>query len=330
MKLVNFRSPVDDAPMMGVVLDDDRILPIREVFVAENGRDESFLRDTLAFVQHLAVAKPAIEALLDRLPPDKLQTKCLLRSELQLLPSVLRPLSLRDTIGFEQHVVNCVNQYLREKSSFLGAINSLSLRLRRKPIGGIPTDIKSLPYHYFANLNSIVGDGAIVTMPAGETHMDFELELGVVIGKKGKNIAVDDAHSYIAGYTIFNDYSARDIQFDYTKCRIGPGKGKSFDGGNVLGPYFVTADEVDDVYSLGMRAWVNGEQWTDSSMSSMTLRFDRMISILSRDETLYPGDIIGSGTTPNGSGMELGRYLRSGDVVELEIDGLGRQTTQLA
>ena len=316
--------------LLGVVYNTDYVLPIRSLYLAERGVDEPSLVDTLSFIQDQDAARDKIDALLEVSSVDALQEAAMLLDDVQLLPSILRPLSIRDCLGFVDHLTNSIHAMLKDISPILGALNTLSMKLRGKPLFGVPSDINEIPYHYFSNLNNIVGDGAIVTIPEGESQMDYELELGVVIGKQGKNIPKQEAHSYIAGYTIFNDFSARKIQFNFQKGRIGPGKGKSFDGGNALGPYYVTADEIDNVYALGMRAWVNGEQWTASSMDKMSMRFDVMINALSQDETLYPGDIIGSGTTPTGCGLERGRYLKPGDVVELEIDGLGRLTNTMA
>jgi 2-keto-4-pentenoate hydratase/2-oxohepta-3-ene-1,7-dioic acid hydratase in catechol pathway len=330
MKLLNFTHP-DFGPeeLMGVVYNDEYALPIRSIFIEVTGKDEPFLNDTLSFVKDQENAQKQIEAVLESISDDKLQSKVIALSEVTFLPSI-RPIAIRDTIGFKDHIANCVNNYVKNKSKLLHLFNQLSLKLRGRPITGVPKEILVTPFFYFANINSVAGSGCTVEIPDDETSMDFELELGAVIGKKGKNISQLDAHDYIAGYTIFNDLSARDTQLSYMKGNIGPGKGKSFDNGNVLGPFYVTADEIADLYNLGMRAWINGKQHTDNSMATMSLRFDAIINKLSQKETLYPGEIIGSGTVPWGSTMEHGSPLESGDLVELEIDHLGRQSVSIA
>ena len=153
--------------------------------------------------------------------------------------------------------------------------------------------------------------------------MDFELELACVIGRRGKDIAKGAAPAHIFGYTVFNDFSARDAQGIEMEGRLGPAKGKDFDGANVLGPCIVTADEIGDPYALRMQARVNGETWCDASSSTMHWKFDDLVAHISQGETLHPGEIIGSGTVGGGCGLEHARFLSSGDLVELEIEKIG-------
>src|SRR5690606_24497284 len=147
---------------------------------------------------------------------------------------------------------------------------------------------------------------------------DFELELAMVIGRRGKNIRKADAARHIFGYTIWNDWSARDQQMREAPLGMGPSKGKDFDGGNTLGPYLVTSDELD-VSNLRMTAKINGEVWTDSTSAGRQFSFEDLIVHVSQSETIYPGELWGSGTTTNGSGLEQDRWLKPGDVVEFEI-----------
>jgi 2-keto-4-pentenoate hydratase/2-oxohepta-3-ene-1,7-dioic acid hydratase in catechol pathway len=153
--------------------------------------------------------------------------------------------------------------------------------------------------------------------------MDFECEVGIIIGRKGKDIPVEKAGDHIFGYLIFNDMSARDAQFREMKARLGPAKGKDFDTGNVMGPWLVTADEIADPYNLTMISRVNGEEWGRGSTGAMHHRFEDLIAHVSRAETIYPGEFLGSGTVGDGCGLEHGRFLSPNDVVELEVTGLG-------
>ena len=153
--------------------------------------------------------------------------------------------------------------------------------------------------------------------------IDYELELACVIGAGGRDISREDAASHIFGFTIFNDASARDAQMAEMAGQVGPAKGKDFDTGNVFGPWIVTREELGDPYSLEMVARVNGEEWSRGSSASMHHRFEDLIAFVSRAETLHPGEILGSGTVGSGCGLEQGRFLSSGDVVELEIEGIG-------
>jgi len=144
----------------------------------------------------------------------------------------------------------------------------------------------------------------------------------MVIGRRGKDIPVEEAHRYIAGFTIFNDFSARDQQMREAPIGMGPSKGKDFDTGNAIGPYLVTPDELD-VTNLRMVARVNGEVWSEGSSRGMHFSFAQLIAHVSQSETIYPGELWGSGTVTNGCGLELGRSLQPGDVVELEVEGIG-------
>jgi 2-keto-4-pentenoate hydratase/2-oxohepta-3-ene-1,7-dioic acid hydratase in catechol pathway len=187
----------------------------------------------------------------------------------------------------------------------------------------IPSVWYEQPIYYKANRFSVVGPDADVCWPAYSQIMDYELELACVIGREGVDIPREEASRYIFGFTIFNDASARDAQMREMAGQLGPAKGKDFDTGNVFGPWVVTADEIGDPYNLTMVARVNGEEWSRGYSSTMHHRFEDMIAFISQSETLHPGEIIGSGTVGHGCGLELGRFLQAGDVVELEIERIG-------
>ena len=188
---------------------------------------------------------------------------------------------------------------------------------------GIPPIYKAQPVYYLTNRFSVAGPDAIVRWPRYSALMDFELEFGIVLGKAGRDVPVDRAREYIFGYVIYNDFSARDTQHTEMAGLMGPAKGKSFDGGNVLGPWLVTADEIADPYKLAMSVRVNGETWASGTSADMLFTFEELIAYVSRDETIHAGEFFGSGTMGNGCGLELDRYLKHGDAVELEVEGLG-------
>ena len=179
-----------------------------------------------------------------------------------------------------------------------------------------------MPAYYKGDPDTVSGPDDVIEWPKYCEKFDFELELAVVIGRRGKNIGKADAKRYIAGYTIWNDWSARDQQMREGPLGMGPSKGKDFDTGNTIGPYLVTADELD-VGNLRMTAKINGETWTDSTSAGRQFSFEDLIVHVSQSETIYPGELWGSGTTTGGSGLELDRWLRPGDVVEFEIEGIG-------
>jgi 2-keto-4-pentenoate hydratase/2-oxohepta-3-ene-1,7-dioic acid hydratase in catechol pathway len=241
----------------------------------------------------------------------------------RLLAPVPRPGSIRDAMTFEEHVINStraigLGPYARVDrvvEHVLGRRFSIAHRANR-------TFYRQPPY-YKSNPRSVVGPDAEVRIPRYSERFDYELEWGIVIGRQGVDIPRERAREHIAGYTIFNDFSARDAQKREMGGRLGPAKGKDFDTGNAIGPWLVTPDELPDPYALTMVARVNGAEWSRGSTAAMHWRFEDLIAHISAAETLYPGDFIGSGTVGRGCGLEHGAYLRSGDVIELEVEGIG-------
>jgi 2-keto-4-pentenoate hydratase/2-oxohepta-3-ene-1,7-dioic acid hydratase in catechol pathway len=179
------------------------------------------------------------------------------------------------------------------------------------------------PIFYHPNRLAVCGPEADIPWPAYSEVMDFELEFGCYIGKPGKDIPRARAREHIFGYTIFNDFSARDEQAREMPGQLGPGKGKDFDRSNAMGPCLVTSDEMPDPYRLEMRVRVNGEEWGRGSSADMHWKFEDCIAHASRGETLHTGEFFGSGTVGGGCGLEQGRFLSHGDVVELEVEGIG-------
>ncbi|GAA6185267.1 MULTISPECIES: fumarylacetoacetate hydrolase family protein [Alteromonadaceae] len=229
-----------------------------------------------------------------------------LMSQVTLLAPVLRPNSIRDTISFETHAKNF------EKRT-------------GKPI---PELWYQQPLYYKGNTSTVCGNNSIIPWPKYTKKLDFELEFGIYIGKTGRNISAEDAASYIAGYTIFNDISARDVLQQEITMLLGPAKGKDMDMGNVMGPCLVTPDEIDPA-NLKMEARINGETWSSGNTSDMYWSFAQIIEHVSKSETLYPGDFIGSGTIAFGCGDELERWIEPGDNIELEVEGIGILRSQV-
>jgi 2-keto-4-pentenoate hydratase/2-oxohepta-3-ene-1,7-dioic acid hydratase in catechol pathway len=161
-----------------------------------------------------------------------------------------------------------------------------------------------------------------IAWPSYTEKLDFEFEIGAVIQKVGRNIRAEDADAYIAGFTIYNDFSARDIQADEGKIGAGVGKSKDFDQGNVLGPCIVTADEIDPA-NIEMVLRVDGEEWSRGSTAGMKFSWGQIIENASRDETIYPGDVFASGTMDRGCSLELERWIAPGAVIEMEARGIG-------
>ena len=231
------------------------------------------------------------------------------RSSVRLLAPI-RPLTLRDGYAFEQHVKTANANRGRD----------------------VPEEWYKFPIFYFSNPNSIFGPDDIIPYPSYTQAMDYELEIAVVIGKEGMDIKPEDAPDHIFGFTIFNDWSARDVQREEMKVGLGPAKGKDF--ASSLGPTVVTLDALNDraterpsVYDLTMIARVNGKELSRGNFKDIYWSFGDLIARASQSVMLYPGDVIGSGTLGTGCLLELtkgeGPWLQGGDVVELEIERIG-------
>lgn len=233
------------------------------------------------------------------------------------------PPQIRDCSCFEQHLRNCYEVArrfkVRNEADPQAAYEAADRSEEDRVLG---TFLKQ-PIYYKGNRFSVVGPGTDVVWPAYTRALDFELEFACYIGRRTKDVAAADAGDCIFGYSIYNDFSARDAQLRESGGGLGPAKGKDFDTGNVLGPCLVTADEIPDPYALAMIARVNGEEWGRGSTRDMHWTFPDVIAHISQSETLYPGEILGSGTVGTGCGMEQMRYLKPGDVVELEIERIG-------
>jgi 2-keto-4-pentenoate hydratase/2-oxohepta-3-ene-1,7-dioic acid hydratase in catechol pathway len=223
-------------------------------------------------------------------------------AEVTLCAPLPVPPSLRDFLAFEQHT----------KSGF---------DRRGQPM---PEAWYRMPVYYKGNPKTFIAPNTVVPWPAYTKKLDFELEWACIIGKTGINISAAKAQPYIFGYSILNDFSARDIQGEEMTCRLGPAKGKDF--ATAMGPWIVTADEIPDPGALRMQAFVNGERWSDGLTGSAQWTWAQKIAHVSMAETLYPGDVFGSGTVGGGCGLELDRWIQPGDSITLTVDGLGELT----
>lgn len=230
----------------------------------------------------------------------------------ELLAPIPRPPSVRDFMAFENH--------FRDTREGLG--------LQVEPL------FYEQPSFYFTNPVAIIGPDEDVPLAPGTTEYDYELEVAAVIGRRGANLTVDDAQSHIAGYTIFCDWSARDLQAKDTVFGTGPGKGK--DTATSLGPYLVTPDELEPFrtergFDLSMTADVNGVRYTSGNWQTIYWSMAEMLVVASRGTELRPGDVVATGTVGTGCIMELGAvhghdhypWLVAGDEVRMSVDQLG-------
>ena len=244
-------------------------------------------------------------------------------SEVKLTAPIQPPIQIRDFLCFETHLRQAFPAARKLRAQAFDDPVAAEAEMERKGILSIPEAFYEQPIYYKANRFSAVGHDEDVIWPAFSNVMDFELELGFYIGRKTKDVKATDALEHIFGYTVFNDFTARDAQTAEMGGQLGPAKGKDFDTANAMGPWLVTADEFGDPYNKTMICRVNGEEWGRGSTSTAHWKFEDVLVHVSASETLYPGEFIGSGTVGNGCGLEHMRFLSPGDVVELEIEGIG-------
>jgi 2-keto-4-pentenoate hydratase/2-oxohepta-3-ene-1,7-dioic acid hydratase in catechol pathway len=234
----------------------------------------------------------------------------------------LKPPSVRDFVAFEQHVEGMV-------------------MVEGGPDAKVWDAWYEAPAFYFSNPNALFGTGDEIQVPPRCRLFDYELEVAAIIGKPGRDLTVDDAREHIAGYAIFNDWSGRDLQGFDRKAGMGWAKGKDF--ASTLGPWIVTADELEGHrdasgrLDLTMTVWLNGEQTGQDTLASTAWSFEQMLVYASRGAWLVPGDVIGSGTCGGGclgelwgrSGTREPAPLSPGDEVTMEVEGIGRITNRI-
>jgi 2-keto-4-pentenoate hydratase/2-oxohepta-3-ene-1,7-dioic acid hydratase in catechol pathway len=311
VKLVTFTHAEAAAPHVGaVVADGNEVLDL----TAASGEDPAF-SSMRALIEAGPGALARAHELLDDAPRRDL-------ASVRLLAPVPRPAQMRDALCFEEHLKNAIARGVDVELANAEDPEAKRAELIAQGRATVPEVWYRQPIYYKANRFAVTGPDTDVTWPSYAEYLDYELEFGCWIGKQGRDIAAEDARGHIFGYCIFNDFSARDAQFTEMAGRLGPAKGKDFDGANAMGPWLVTADEIEP-YELTMVARVNGEEWSRGSSATMHWRFEQVIAHISQSETLYPGEFIGSGTVGTGCGLELGRRLSPGDEVELEVEGLG-------
>jgi fumarylacetoacetate (FAA) hydrolase len=322
MKLVSFIDPETAIERFGALLDnsvvdlgiasaaylslvapdqqyDPRMLSSALGYLHGGDTAERFVRDVLQWAEHHRDEAEVHRSLADT----------------ELLAPVPHPTSMRDGYAFRQHV---------------------EAARRNRGVEMIP-EFDDFPIFYFTNHNAVTGPGEVEVMELHLNKLDFELECAIVIGREGKNISASEADEYVAGYMVMNDWSARALQMDEMKLNLGPAKGKDF--ATSIGPYLVTRDELasrriagehGERYDLTMTTRVNGTEVSRGNLKDMSWTFAQIIERASYGVTLYPGDVIGSGTVGTGCFLELNGskitdnwWLKDGDTVECEIDMLG-------
>ncbi len=319
MKFVTYKTQNINENRFGYLVDDNIIdIQYASTFLNESNGEQKYLSIPPSLKKSLANWKdvfPMLQGLKKEM--DTFDTKilnkdtiCTHMDEVQMLPPVTHPPSFRDFYAFEQHV-----------------------RAARKLRGlEMHPDWFRLPIFYFSNPNALYGHGDEIPYPNYTNELDYELEFAVIIGNGGRNIKKEDAENLIAGYTICNDWSARDLQREEMPLSLGPAKGKDF--ATSFGPYMVTPDELENDWDengklhLKMTCHVNGKLISEGNTNDLYHPFTTMIERASMNTNLVAGDYLGSGTVGTGCILELrpentGGWIKKGDVVSMEVEKLG-------
>lgn len=233
------------------------------------------------------------------------------------------PVRLRDCSLFIEHLQPAFRGLARKLAAEADDPEAEYERLIATGRFDMPPVFAENVIYYTADHTAVSGPGDLIVAPSETRQLDYELEFAAVIGRTGKNVSAQDAGDYIFGYTIFNDWSCRDLQNVAMSSQLGPSRGKDFDGSNTLGPCIVTADEIGSPYGLEMSARVNGEQWSHGSSATMHHTFEDAIAHFSLNRTIHAGEVLGTGTVLSGSPVEIGKQLKDGDEVELDVAGIG-------
>lgn len=297
MKVVTFETA--ESPRVGLILEDGRVLDLQAAAQALGGQvelgDPSVFTDTISLFgagrAGLDDARRVLDGAMSALDSEQLQAAVMVAP--RLLAPVPRPPRVRDYLTSVQHA------------------KKLNMPVQA---------LEQMPVCYQGNHLDVLGPDAEIPWPAYTDQLDYELEPAFVVGAAGRDVPVAEALSHIVGVTLFNDVSARDIQALEMSSLVGPSKGKHF--ANVVGPCVATLDEVEiDAWQLESR--VNGEVWGAPKHWSADYGIAEVLSWASWQQDLFPGEVIALGTVGQGCGVEIGRWIQPGDVIELEMAGVG-------
>ncbi len=313
MKLVTFevQTPVGPFERVGVWRADDAIIDANFVVadqLRQTGRYENPYQEAahlapaemLAFIGNGERGLDAVRAAMAGVAPEGEQRGArgerlaYRRDEVRLRAPLPRPRRIHDFMVVEEHVRNYFSD--------------------------VPPEWYNMPACYKGNPDAVIGPDEPVYWPRYTQRLDYELELCAVVGRSGKDIPASAAKDFIYGYSIFNDFSARDIQTREMTIGLGPFKGKDY--ANAIGPCIATADEFNATEAQ-MTLRVNGEVWSSGTIGRMRFSFEEIVAYLSNEEEIFPGDILGSGTVGRGCGAEIDRWIKAGDLVEAEVEGIG-------
>ena len=318
MKLATFKSGGQEK--IGIVHTGDTLLFDLAAAANRSGSANAAFASMLTLIDAGDAALEQAAKMFEKLGKD--ESLSIKTETAEILAPVPEPRQMRDGMSFPLHILQAPRGQLKLAARARNDMAELA-RIEAEPLGELPEVYRKQPIYYITNRFSVRGTNTTVKWPRYSQVMDYELEFGIITRNKGANISAAKAKDHIFGYTIFNDFSARDAQRIEMEGRLGPAKGKSFDGGNVMGPWIVTPDEIGDPYKLKMEARVNGKMRSQGVTEGMLFSFEEIVAHITKDETLMPGEFIGSGTVGNGCGLELGWYLEHGDTIELKVEKIG-------
>ncbi len=316
MKIVNFEvnSPIGPIRRLGI-LEGDRIIDANlcwQTYFKNEGfhsfKEKAFHKMPDSLYALLKSDEAPIESLQKTLElSKKIEGEFIFKSrDIQLRAPIDKIETYRDFYAHEKHVAK-------------------GFEKRGEPI---PKDWYEIPAYYKGPSVGFIGPDEEILWPSYTRILDFELELAIIIGRDGKNIKEANAHKHIFGYTILNDISARDMQKKEMAIRLGPAKGKDFC--SVIGPVITTFDEFNfKEPNLKMTATINGEKWSEGQSGDSYYSFSQMVEHVARDEWVLAADLMGSGTVGTGCGLELDRWIQSGDKITLEIEKIGKLTNKV-
>ncbi|WP_331772851.1 fumarylacetoacetate hydrolase family protein (plasmid) [Embleya sp. NBC_00888] len=291
----------------------------RAVSYTSASRGDPRMASMLALIQAGGTILDDAQAMLDSHPADAVFDL----DDVTLLAPLPDPVRFRDCSLFIAHLQPALRGLARSIAEEAEDPETEYERLVATGNFDTPDVFTREVIYYNGDHTAVSGPGRLIVAPAETRRLDYELELAAVLGRTTTNVSDEDATDVIFGYTILNDWSCRDLQRVCMESMLGPSRGKDFDGANTFGPCIVTADELGAPYNLDMTAKVNGELWSAGSTSTMHHSFEDAVVHFSRNRTVYAGEIVGGGTVLTGSPIEIGRRLKDGDEVELEIEGIG-------
>ena len=312
MKLVTFRT-ADGAERVGALNDDET--KVIDLAAADN---KPYFASMLELIEDEDMALCRAREILSASNVDA----GLDLASISLCTPIRIPPQIRDFLCFEEHLINGYNMLRKKKAEAEPDPVEALARFEREGVFAIPEIWYDQPVYYKPSRFGVIGTGQDVNWPSFSELLDYEMEFGAWVGTKGKDVSLEQARDMIFGYSIFNDISARDTQAREMSAGLGPGKGKDFETGNGIGPCIVTADSFDP-YNADMIVRINGEERSRGNSRDMHWKFEDCIAHTAQAETIYPGEFFCSGTVPWGCGLEHDLYLSDGDVVELEVTGIG-------